>query len=420
MDKQTRSIVWGLVVILAVAGIASGARKGRLVGRVVDENDKPIEGVTVTATSDQVNGFNEVEVTDKKGVFKIDFDEVNVVYKYRFEKAGYQTMVTQQTWRKDGTARHDFTMFPGQSAAVEDGVVVSTSRPAIQAFHAGVASFEEEMYADSVARFQEAIEHDPELGAAWGALSVAQLQMKKYAEAAQAAEKAIELGSTTVLVYQTRWEAYRNLGDEAKTAEAREDLEKAGRLAEEAKRIYNEALALRKAGDYDGAYELFKDAVEADPNLELAILGVATTALKTERHAEAAEAAQKLLEDNPSHEQALRIRYNAALQLGDEEMIVDALAELVVVEPEMVRQSLWRLALSAYDANDMERAKTRFEKVLEVDPGNAQCHYFLGLIYVNEEANQQAIKHLQRFVELAPDDPEAATATDLVAYLGGS
>ena len=81
MFRAHRTSLWLLVLILVVPDLAS-ARKGRLIGIVIDPDGNPLEGVKATATSDQVPGFNEVEVTDKKGVFKVDFNEINVVYKY--------------------------------------------------------------------------------------------------------------------------------------------------------------------------------------------------------------------------------------------------------------------------------------------------------------------------------------------------
>ena len=58
MNKHT--IAWGLVLILAVTATAFAARKGRLVGRVVDSEDNPISGVTVTAPSDHTPDFRVV------------------------------------------------------------------------------------------------------------------------------------------------------------------------------------------------------------------------------------------------------------------------------------------------------------------------------------------------------------------------
>ena len=244
MKSNKFAIVWGLVLVMLVAGSADAVRKGRLVGRVLDPEEKPIQGVSVTVTSPNIPDFREVEITDKKGVFKVDFEEIGVVYVYLFEKAGFSTMKSEQTWRKDGTARIDFTMQPGEASAASAGAPTSTSQPAVLAFNEGLAAYKNNDISTAAVRFEEAVKHDPGLRQAWGALSVVYLQQKKFQEAADAAEQAMELGSTDVAVLQARWEAYRNLGDEAKAAQAQKDLEQTGRLAEEAKKVYNEGVAL--------------------------------------------------------------------------------------------------------------------------------------------------------------------------------
>ena len=417
MNTKQRTIIWFLVVILTVPALTFAIRKGRLVGRVVDPEGNPIPGVTVTATSPDIPDFSEVETTDKKGVFKVDFDTLDVTYQYRFEKAGYQTVEADQHWSLASTGRHDFVMRPGETPTVDGIPPTSTSHPAISAFNSGVAAFKARDYATAEAKFEEAVGHDPNLRQGWGALSTVRLEQGKYQKAAEAAEKAIALGSTDVMVLRTRWEAYRYLGDEAKAAEAQEDLERTGRLTEEAKKVYNEGIGLLKAGDEEGAYAKFQEAVEFDANLREAQFAVATTALKVGHDAEAAAAAKAILDENPQDAEAIGIRYNAALKLGDEAMLIDALVGLAAVEPEVARDGLWKLALAAYDVDDMARATERFGKVLEVHPDNARAHYYLGLIYVGEGANEEAQHHLQRFLELTPDDPDAATASDLVAYL---
>ena len=417
MKTNKYAIVWGLVLIMMAAGSADAVRKGRLVGRILDPEEKPIEGVSVTVTSPNIEDFREVEITDKKGVFKIDFEEIGVVYVYLFEKAGFSTMKSEQTWRKDGTARIDFTMHPGEASAAGAGVPTSTSQPAVLAFNEGLAAYKQQDISTAAAKFAEAVNHDPGLRQAWGALSVAYLQQKKYQEAADAAERAIELGSTDVAVLQSRWEAYRNLGDDAKAAQAQVDLEKTGRLAEEAKKVYNEGVVLLKAGDEEGAYAKFREAAEFDANLHVAQMAVATTALKVGHFAEAAAAAQAILDENPQDVNAIRIRYNACLALEDDEKLIEALIGLAALEPVLARDGLWRLALESYDAGDMANSEVRFQKVLEVDPNHPWANYLLGLVLMGEGDNETAIPYLERFVELAPDDPEAPSAKDLIEYL---
>ena len=162
MHTKMRMIAWLLVVILMASGSAFAIRRGRLVGKVIDQDGNPIEGVNVTATSEEVKGFNVVETTDKKGVFKVDFDVINVVYRYRFDKVGYQTLETEQKWQKEGTARHEFIMYPGASAMADGIAPASTSSPAVAAFHAGARAFEAKDYATATTSFEEAVGYDPE------------------------------------------------------------------------------------------------------------------------------------------------------------------------------------------------------------------------------------------------------------------
>ena len=170
-----RTIVWFLILVVMVPGLASAARRGRLVGRVVDPAGTPIEGVSVTASSPDVAGFNEVRTTDKKGTFILDFDTVNVIYKYRFQKAGYQTFDAEQNWSLEGTERHDFVMHPGESLSGDGLTPTSSSQPAIVAYTAGANALAAKDYAVAEKKFKEAVEHDPALRPAWYGLSVAQL-----------------------------------------------------------------------------------------------------------------------------------------------------------------------------------------------------------------------------------------------------
>jgi len=418
MTRKKSVLIVSLVFLLVAAGMAdaAGKRLGRLIGQVVDPDGNPIEGVTVQATCEAVPDFNEIKVTDKKGVFKLDFDVIDVVYTYVFSKAGYITMKTEQTWSKDGTERFDFTLTPGETGVIGDAPVLTTSEAAA-AYQAAVEAFTAKDYPTAEAKLEEALDYDPELRQGWEALSVIELEQGHYGEATQAAEKAIEMGSTDVAIFRTRWEAYRLSGDEAMTAQAQADLEEFGLLAEEAKRIYNEGIALLKVDDKEGAFVKFEQALDADPNLEPALFAVATTGLEIGKPAVTASAAETILINNPGNEDALRLRYNAALELQDDEMLIDALVGLASVEPEAAKQNLWILAMAAYNANDNEKTKERFGKVLEVDPTNAQAHYLLGLVYLGEGDKAKTRDNLERFLELAPDDPDADAARDILEYL---
>ena len=415
MPTSQRTMACLLTLIWIIPGLAFAGQKGRLIGKVVDPQGNPIPGVVVTATSPQIPSFKEVRTTDKKGTFTVDFRQVDVTYHYRFDKAGYQSTEAQQEWHLEGTQDYQWTMYP---VAVGGLPPASTSEPAVLAFNAGVTALKAKDYATAEAKFKEAVGHDPNLVPAWVALSAVQVETGHNQQAAEAAEKAMALGSMDQAVLLSRWQAYRNLKDEAKAAEALKDLEKVGRRAEEAKKIHNEAVALVKAGDNTGAFAKFQEALNVDPNLQASLLGLATAGLKIGRNAEAAAAAEAILKADPKNEQAIRLRYNACLSLGDKERLIDSLVGLAAVEPTAAKNGLLKLAFEAYDANDRVRAKERFQKVLEVDPNQPLAHYYLAMAYVNEGAIEEARSHLERFLTLAPNSPEAETAREMLKQLG--
>ena len=415
MTTEHRRVGWLLALILTVPGLAS-ARQGRLIGKVVDPERRPIPGVTVTTTCGAIPDFRQVATTDDKGLFTVNFTRINLLYLYQLEKEGYVTLRVEQKWTLEGTERHEFTMVPAPATKAA-GPPPSTSNKAIAAFNAGAVALKGKDYATATAKFEEALSYDPYMRQAWATLSQVHVEQKRYREAAEAADKAIALGATDESVLRARWEAYRNLGDKAKAAQAQQDLEKSGRLTEEAKRIHNEGVALSKGGDDAGAFAKFQEALAIDPGFPPALLGLATAGLKIGKAAEAAAAAETLLKADPRNEPAIRVRYNAALKLGDKAMIVDSLMGLAAVDPATARDSLFKLATAAHNADDAVNAKAIFGKLLELDPNHARSHYYLGLILMREGANAEAKSHLERFLALAPNDPDAGTARDALKYM---
>jgi Tfp pilus assembly protein PilF len=412
-----RTLVWLLVLIVAVPGLALAARRARLIGRVIDPWGQPVQGVLVTATSPQIAGFREARTTDKRGSFTIDFTAINVTYRYRFELAGYQTLEVEQEWRLEGTQRDEWTLTPAVPSAAGGVPAATTSEPAVLAFNAGVNAVRAKDYATAEAKLKEAVRHDPNLVLAWVLLSTVQVQTGHNQEAAEAAEKAMALGSRDEVVLQARWQAYHNLENETKAAEALKDLEAVGRRGEEATKLHNEAVALAKAGDHAGAFAKFQEALAVDPTLQASLLGLATAGLKIGKSAEAAAAAETILEMDPKNEAAIRIRYNACLLVGDKVRLANALVGLAAVEPAVAGNGLLKLAFEAYDANDKVQAKDRFLKVLQVVPNQPLAHYYLALLCINAGATAEAKSYLERFLALTPAGPEAASARDMLRQL---
>ncbi len=420
MRNKLRTTAWLLVLIWIVPRLALAQPRGTLIGRILDPDGKGIAGVAVIVTSPQIPNFKDIETTDKKGVFRVDFYQIDVTYHYRFDKPGYQSMETEQKWSLEGSAHKEWTMRPGVSAAVGAAggpPPASTSPEAITAYNAGITALKAKDDATAESKFKEAVGHDPNLRQGWAQLSAVELELGHDKEAAEAGEKAIALGARDEAVLLARWQAYRNLKDDAKAADALKDLERIGKQTEEAKRIHNEGVALMKAKDYEGAFTKFQEAVNIDPSLQSAQLGLAEAALKSGHNAEAATAADAMIKADPKNEQAIRLRYNACLALGDKARLAEALGALAPYEPKVARAGLWNLASEAYGANQMDLAKAGYTKVIQLDPTYAAAYYWRGVINVSQGDTADAKSDLERFLQLAPNDKEAASAREMLKYL---
>jgi Tfp pilus assembly protein PilF len=418
MRTPLRMAAWLLVLLTLVSGLAFGQRL-RLTGRVADPSGKPIEGVEVTATSKDVPGFQETRTTDRRGTFTIDLPRNEVSYQYHFVKSGYITFDANQRWTADGGQRFDWTMQPGESPGAPAAVAApaAASEPAVAAYNAGVAALKAKDARTAEASFNQAVSLDPKLVQAWVALTQVQVQAGHNKEATESAEKAIALGSKDESMMTARWQAYKNLKDNEKAAAALKDIEVFGRRTEEAKKLHNEAVGLAKANNQEAAFAKFQEALNLDPSLRPSLVGLATAAMKIGKNAEAATAAEAILKLEPGNDQALRLRYNACLALGDPNRLFEALLGMAAVEPTVAKNGMLKLAFDAYDANDRPNAKARFTKILELDPKQPLAHYYLALILVGDGNTAEAKSHLEQFIALSPNAAEAANAREMLKQL---
>jgi tetratricopeptide (TPR) repeat protein len=78
---------------------------------------------------------------------------------------------------------------------------------------------------------------------------------------------------------------------------------------------------------------------------------------------------------------------------------------------------LFNYAVYAENAGDVAAAEAAYQKTLELDPARATAYYRLGLIAVKNEQNDAAIGHFEKFLELAPTDPQAEAAKQVIEAL---
>lgn len=77
---------------------------------------------------------------------------------------------------------------------------------------------------------------------------------------------------------------------------------------------------------------------------------------------------------------------------------------------------LFDQAVKEYSAGHLPLAEKLFEKVLELDPSNADAHFNLGAIKEWRNDWEQALKHYQAAHKVKPQDKEIADAVVAVQY----
>jgi tetratricopeptide (TPR) repeat protein len=181
---------------------------------------------------------------------------------------------------------------------------------------------------------------------------------------------------------------------------------------------YNEGVAKLQANDKPGALAKFEEAAQLNPKLPDAQIVLAELYLDQQKNAEALAAAERYLALKPNAPRALSVQYDAYTALGDAAKADAALEALLQADPghdSAVR--LLNKGVSLFNASKVDQAVQIFERVLQVDPTLAKTHYMLGLSYANSGDNAKAKEHLTKFLELAPDDENAATAKEMLAYI---
>ncbi len=186
---------------------------------------------------------------------------------------------------------------------------------------------------------------------------------------------------------------------------------------------YNEGVAALRDGKIAGAVPSLEKAASLNPGLAEAQGALADVYLELKRYGDALAAADRFLALKPGDVQGLRARYDALKAAGDNEKAREALEALAAADPRSPETAVrfFNEGAERARAGKLDDAAGLFQRVVEIapaDPKFAKAHYVLGMTYAKEDGKKsQAKEHLQTFLQMAPKDPDAATAREMLAYL---
>lgn len=402
------------LTLIAVPLMVSGQSVGRVSVKVVDSLGNPIPEVEVTITSPDLQDYEERAKTNKKGKVLVAHNDATLSYNYKFEKAGFQPVVERMRATYRGVTQKTVVMLPAGSASPDQPA--PPEGQAALAFNAGVEAQNAGELETAVERYRRAAELDPALAAPHTGLAGVFFMQERWQEAAAAAEEALVRDSGDQRAMQLRYEAYRLAGDVEKAAQAAADLKRAGIGEEVVGRAYNEAVDAYQAGDRETAKRLLEEAVAMTPDLARPRLFLAAICREEGDFDRAKAEVAAVLQRVPSSSLALRLGFEIAVARGDW-VTEKAMAEkLVTADPGYAGEQFIARSGELYDGNHFSEASAMAMLALQARPEAAKAHFILGMASFNTGQSETARKHLARFVELAPEDPDAAIARDLLSY----
>ncbi|HVR97860.1 MAG TPA: tetratricopeptide repeat protein [Thermoanaerobaculia bacterium] len=419
MIRTRRALLVALLLGLAVTGALYAQAQGRLQGTVVDQNGAPLAGVKVTAFVPN-SSYKVERTTDKNGKFAILVVDAARSYRLKFEKEGLPAIEQPFRFNVGDTRIEQFVLTVNQPTEEQlaEAKRIEGQNKAVTAYNEGVGLVQAKNLDAAVAKFQEAVQIDPSLAEAYGVLADIHLKQGRWAEALAAAEKFAELKPAAAKgLRELRYDAYKGMGDEAKANAALEDLIKNEPGREAAIRVYNLGAEATRKEQTEVAIRQLRRAMEIDPTLTDAYVNLANLYLAKKQNKEALEVADSLLKQDPNNGQVQGLRYAALTALGDKAGAKQAFDAMEAGTANQTPQESFRQGVALYNANNIPEAMKAFERTLAKDPNFAKAHYLLGLALASSGQNAKAKEHIESFLKLAPNDPDAKEAQEMLGYL---
>jgi tetratricopeptide (TPR) repeat protein len=285
-----------IALAILVSAVSAWAQyQGKIVGKIVDPEGRPIERAEVSIVSQRSSSLRYDLKTDKDGRF-IQVGLTPGYYLVSVKKSGFAPASTEI---HVGVAEQRDAEIALKSVAVEAEKSYSA---ADKAFLKGNKLLAEQRYGEAAVAFQDAIGLDP---ANWGYHLNLGLALKKAGQADEALaafRKAADLNPES---YSANKEAGEALAKSGQHAEAKTFYEKAVALSpDDPDAQYNLGVCQVNLGESEAALPHFEKAVELKPDYADAYYQMATILIRQNKVPEARAALEKFLALAPEHEKA--------------------------------------------------------------------------------------------------------------------
>ncbi|MEN6560797.1 MAG: tetratricopeptide repeat protein [Acidobacteriota bacterium] len=273
MAKFIRPVT--LLVLLAPALLFPQGLARRVLVEVKDSSQQPVGGVKVTVSSSDQGALRKDYVTNKRGQSSFLLASEIKTAVFRLEKEGFQTheeslAIAGLAKTRDEGRLAAFSLYrtgertPGQQLAKNQNNQKAWAR-----VDQGIELFNQGNFAAAIVEFTEAVKIDPEIPEAHQNLASAHYRAGSYAQAVEAAQKALALNPGSSQMVKLLAVAYSHLGQEDKALEYQERLKDFPDSEFSAEELYNLGVVeANKKNDAEAA-RYFEKSARAKPSFAL-------------------------------------------------------------------------------------------------------------------------------------------------------
>ncbi len=200
-----------------------------------------------------------------------------------------------------------------------------------------------------------------------------------------------------------------------------EQLEEEARQAEITEKFEEGQFQLSQ-GLYKEAIQSFERAIELDEKQPAVLVALGQARQKLGQTQKTLEAYQKAVMINPDAAVYQTIG-NLYSELKEPEKAKESYQKAIElsagVAPTVMASTFYNMAVGHMNAANSREAKKALESALKSDPNHAEAHYQMGIVLSQRRTTiPQGLEHLKKYIELAPEGPNAEMAKLLIEALG--
>jgi tetratricopeptide (TPR) repeat protein len=264
------ALVLGLVAVAASAS----AQTGRLKGKVVDAENKPVEGAAILMESKEYNRKMNTK-TDKRG----EYSQFLAPGLYTVTASKGNLSQTFEVKVSIDEKEQNFTL----KAASGGGGISDADRKKMEAenaaiksaFEQGAALSNEGKLDEAIAKFNEVLVKLPKCAECYNNIGAVNIRKKDYDQAEAAYKKALEVKPDSAEAYMGLANVYNAQKKFDQATEAGAQAQKllqasaaaTGGTGVNASAVFNQGVIAWNAGKIPDAQKLFEQAVAADPKM---------------------------------------------------------------------------------------------------------------------------------------------------------